>query len=186
MADSKAAMEIRDCYYYALRTRCNGQSVFSAEFVEEHSQEISDLLLHSVDQSVSRRCQLVRRNILRQCIQYDQFSKEFVVALIKASTGCHSVLRAKMLLIWSGDTLQCIGGKESMQKAVHRLIGVQEKLMTHMLAMNRLHSKRCYRIVRAVLLARPELLDMYLEICESTGARATIHERLMRLSGKAE
>lgn len=175
MADSKSLIDI-SFYTHPYSTVYNAILILDfAEFVEEHSQEISDLLLHSVDQSVSKRCQIVRRDILRQCIQYDQFSKEFVVALIKASSGCHSVLRAKMLLIWSGDTLQYIGGNESMKKAVHRLIGVQEKLMTHMLAMNRLHSKRCFRVVRAVLLARPELLDMYLEICESTGTIVNMH-----------
>lgn len=175
MADSKSLVEIL-VYTYRYSTACNVDlNVCVAEFVEEHSQEISDLLLHSVDQAVSKRCQVVRRDILRQCIKYDQFSKEFVVALIKASSGCHSVLRAKMLLIWSGDTLQYIGGNESMKKAVHRLIGIQANLMTHMLAMNRLHSKRCHRIVRAVLLARPELLDMYLEICESTGTMVNMH-----------
>lgn len=127
------------------------------------------LLMHSVDQYTSKRCQKARRRVLRLCLKDDEFVKEFVVMLVKDGSSCRSVAKCRVYMIWIGDVLKEIGGRSSLEKAVVKLVQVQEKMLSHVLLMHKMHCSSYRRVLWSTLMAQPQLVEIYLRVVENTG-----------------
>lgn len=170
--------------------------VDDAAFVVDHCEELTKLLLESVDVHVPRQSQRVRQHVVDCCLQASpEFVKEFIVQILKASKGYSCLGKCKLLLQWCMSILKVSGGDESLHKALVKIVDAQDKILEHLVKINRVPSSRSHNCVRPAIVRQPGLVDLYVSSCESStsgsaglvymlwGALSTIKRSEKSLSG---
>lgn len=71
--------------------------------------------------------------------------------------------------MWTTEALIAIGEDDSMGKAVKKVIECQGKLIEYIVKVRHVNAYKLQSSVGAVLRRNPKLLDIYLDVCKSSG-----------------